>query len=208
MTEVREILPVDRPVSGTIRPPGSKSLTNRALVVAALAEGTSHLTGVLDSRDTFVMIDSQAILGPYPDAPEGLLRSQGADIYPRDDPERADDIEGALGDGSPFAQTYGYFARGVGPETATPPTGWQDRLVAVPIPPRVGSERVPVAYCLEPHDLVLAKCAAGRERDWEFAAEAIAAGLVDIEILLQRVDQVPVDEERVARIAAWLRARA
>jgi 3-phosphoshikimate 1-carboxyvinyltransferase len=63
MTDVREIFPVDRPVSGTIRPPGSKSLTNRALVIAALAEGTSHLTGVLDSRDTFVMIDSLQRLG-------------------------------------------------------------------------------------------------------------------------------------------------
>ncbi|MBC8115809.1 MAG: 3-phosphoshikimate 1-carboxyvinyltransferase, partial [Candidatus Saccharimonas sp.] len=48
MTDVLTIQPVDRPVSGTIRPPGSKSLTNRALVVAALAEGTSRLTGVLD----------------------------------------------------------------------------------------------------------------------------------------------------------------
>ena len=63
MTEVLAIQPVDRPVSGTIRPPGSKSLTNRSLVVAALAEGTSRLTGVLDSRDTQVMIDSLRRLG-------------------------------------------------------------------------------------------------------------------------------------------------
>ena len=63
MTDTREMFPVDRPVSGTIRPPGSKSLTNRALIVAALAEGTSRLTGVLDSRDTQVMIDSLRRLG-------------------------------------------------------------------------------------------------------------------------------------------------
>lgn len=63
MTEFRAIQPVTRPVSGTIRPPGSKSLTNRALIVAALAEGTSRLTGVLDSRDTQVMIDSLRRLG-------------------------------------------------------------------------------------------------------------------------------------------------
>ena len=63
MTDTREIVPVNRPVIGTIRPPGSKSLTNRALVVAALAEGTSRLTGVLDSRDTQVMIDSLRRLG-------------------------------------------------------------------------------------------------------------------------------------------------
>src|SRR6478609_8082687 len=51
------IQPVSRPVHGSIRPPGSKSITNRALVCAALAEGTSTLTGALDSEDTRVMIN-------------------------------------------------------------------------------------------------------------------------------------------------------
>lgn len=55
--------PVGRPVFGAIRPPGSKSLTNRALVTAALASGVSRLTGVLKSRDTEVMIDSLKRLG-------------------------------------------------------------------------------------------------------------------------------------------------
>jgi 3-phosphoshikimate 1-carboxyvinyltransferase len=51
------------PVSGSIRPPGSKSITNRALVCAALAQGESTLTGALDSEDTRVMIDSLRTLG-------------------------------------------------------------------------------------------------------------------------------------------------
>jgi len=63
MTETQKIQPVCRPIVGSIRPPGSKSLTNRALVIAALAEGVSSLTGVLDSRDTEVMIDSLRRLG-------------------------------------------------------------------------------------------------------------------------------------------------
>lgn len=46
------------PVRGSIRPPGSKSITNRALVCAALAEGVSKLSGALESEDTEVMIDS------------------------------------------------------------------------------------------------------------------------------------------------------
>ena len=166
-------------------------------VIAAAAE----VTGL----DAFVVIGSQAILGPFPDAPAELLRSQEADIYPRDAPERADEIDGALGDGSPFALAYGYFAHGVGPQTATPPSGWQDRLIAVPVPPRRGSARRPVAYCIEPHDLILAKCAAGRERDWEFADEAIRAGLVDVAVLLARVGDLPVDAAHAARIRAWLR---
>ncbi len=63
MSELREIRPIIGPVNGSIRPPGSKSITNRALVVAALSQGTSYLTGVLDSRDTQVMIDSLRRLG-------------------------------------------------------------------------------------------------------------------------------------------------
>jgi 3-phosphoshikimate 1-carboxyvinyltransferase len=46
-----------------MRPPGSKSITNRALILAALADGTTNLTGVLDSQDTRVMIDSLERLG-------------------------------------------------------------------------------------------------------------------------------------------------
>ena len=54
--DVQEILPVDQPIRGTIRPPGSKSITNRAFVLAALADGPVTLTGVLDSQDTQVMV--------------------------------------------------------------------------------------------------------------------------------------------------------
>ena len=57
MTESMEIQPVAGPIRGRVRPPGSKSITNRALVCAALAEGVSTLTGALDSEDTRVMID-------------------------------------------------------------------------------------------------------------------------------------------------------
>ena len=57
------VLPVKAPVVGRIRPPGSKSITNRALILAALADGRSQLTGVLDSEDTRVMIEGLRALG-------------------------------------------------------------------------------------------------------------------------------------------------
>jgi 3-phosphoshikimate 1-carboxyvinyltransferase len=63
MTDPLEIAPLAHPIRGRIRPPGSKSITNRALVCAALAEGTSTLTGALDSDDTRVMIESLRRLG-------------------------------------------------------------------------------------------------------------------------------------------------
>lgn len=52
-----------QPLDATITPPGSKSITNRALVCAALASGKSTLTGALESDDTLVMIDSLKRLG-------------------------------------------------------------------------------------------------------------------------------------------------
>lgn len=59
---VVEIVP-GGPVVGTMRPPGSKSLTNRALICAALANGRSKLTDVLDSEDTRVMIAALQAVG-------------------------------------------------------------------------------------------------------------------------------------------------
>ncbi len=63
MSDSIEIQPVDGPLRATIRPPGSKSITNRALICAALAEGTSTLRGALHSDDTQVMIDGLRSLG-------------------------------------------------------------------------------------------------------------------------------------------------
>ena len=62
MPDKVEIAPVG-PLNCEVRPPGSKSITNRALVCAALADGNSLLTGVLESEDTEVMIDSLQKLG-------------------------------------------------------------------------------------------------------------------------------------------------
>lgn len=152
----------------------------------------------------FVVIGSQAILGPHPDAPPALLRSMEADIYPLMSPEKADLIDGALGDGSAFHRQFGYYAHGVGPETATAPSGWEERLVRVPVPPRPGSSGELNALCLEPHDLVLAKCAAGRERDWDFARDAIEAGLVDAAALVKGVDDMPLDQRRAMHVRKML----
>ncbi|MDG2385029.1 MAG: 3-phosphoshikimate 1-carboxyvinyltransferase [Pirellulaceae bacterium] len=69
---------VDR-VVGSIRPPGSKSITNRALVCAALGRGESTLRGALDSDDTRVMIDGLNQLGirVTNEADRTLLRVKG-----------------------------------------------------------------------------------------------------------------------------------
>ncbi|MCP4191926.1 MAG: 3-phosphoshikimate 1-carboxyvinyltransferase [Planctomycetaceae bacterium] len=72
-------IPIVNRVVGSIRPPGSKSITNRALVCAALGQGESTLQGALDSDDTRVMIDGLNQLGirVTTEADRTLLRVTG-----------------------------------------------------------------------------------------------------------------------------------
>jgi 3-phosphoshikimate 1-carboxyvinyltransferase len=64
------ILPPGKPLSGRAMPPGSKSITNRALLLAGLAEGTSRLTGALRSDDTRYMADALRAMGVAVDEPD------------------------------------------------------------------------------------------------------------------------------------------
>lgn len=63
LPDVLSLRPQKGPLSGSVRPPGSKSYTNRALVLAALAPGTSTLDGALFSDDTLHMARGIAALG-------------------------------------------------------------------------------------------------------------------------------------------------
>lgn len=69
--------------------------------------------GAIAKDDEIVVIGSQSVLGQFPKAPVALLASMEADVYPRNHPERADLIDGSIGEDSRFHETYGYYARGV-----------------------------------------------------------------------------------------------
>lgn len=63
LPDVLTITPRSAPLDATVRPPGSKSITNRALLCAALAPGRSRLTGVLFADDTRAMLGAIEALG-------------------------------------------------------------------------------------------------------------------------------------------------
>jgi 3-phosphoshikimate 1-carboxyvinyltransferase len=63
LPDLIEIVPLDKPVRAEITVPGSKSITNRALILAALADGEVTLTGALWSEDTQVMAEALKKLG-------------------------------------------------------------------------------------------------------------------------------------------------
>jgi len=64
------ILPPAAPLRGRVVPPGSKSITNRALLLAALAKGTSRLSGALKSLDTELMARALRQMGVAVDEPD------------------------------------------------------------------------------------------------------------------------------------------
>jgi len=150
-----------------------------------------------------LVIGSQAILGAYEDdeLPAAVRMSMEADIAFLDDPDRskADQVEGAIGEMSTFHETNHVYAEGVHVNVAELPAGWRDRLVrwelesSQPADPRF----------VEPHDLVVTKLAAGREKDLEFAASLLDCGLVHLDVLVKRAALLPRSSSRVT---GWLKA--
>jgi hypothetical protein len=104
-----------------------------------------------------------------------------------------------MGDGSAFHESYGYYAHTVGPETLVAPAGWQGRLIRIEVQAAQRKTGTVSAWCLEKHDLLLSKLAAGREHDLDFVDAAIEAGLVDTEQLWLGVDLLPESDRETVR---------
>ena len=160
--------------------------------------------GAITGADEIIVIGSQAILAARPDAPPSLLRSAEADLFTFRDPKDSDLIDGSIGEGSPFHETFGYYARGVWLDTATLPEGWQSRM----IPIRNANTRDVTGLCLEPHDLAVSKLAAGREKDREFLVEMCRHHMLDSALMLERIARLPLaDEEKQQLVERWNRIR-
>lgn len=165
----------------------------------AQLEHVIRAASAIAQDDELVIIGSQAILGAHPDAPGELCLSADVDLYPRHKPELADLIDGSIGEISPFHESFGYYAQGVGPETAILPAGWEARLVPV----RAGAA---TGLCLDPHDLFVSKYAAGRPKDRDYLRAAIRTGLAHRDTVLARLATTPLDDTRRASVRATVEA--
>ena len=146
--------------------------------------------GSILGETEILVIGSQAIHGSISgDLPAEAQRSIEVDIVAFDDADarKADLIDGSIGEASAFHATFGYYAEGVSETTAVLPAGWRDRLVRYESPMTNGV----VAWCLDLHDLWLAKAVAGRPKDYEFCRALANEGLVDQETLQTRLGRVP-----------------
>ena len=162
----------------------------------AQLEHIIRAAGTIADDNDIVVIGSQAILGEFPNAPEELLVSNEADVYPRARTERSDLIDGTIGEGSPFQREFGYYAHGVDETTAVLPDGWRERLVLI----TGENTRFVRGWCLEVHDLAIAKYAAGREKDLEFTAALARHGMVFCEVLYQRLAATRMDSQLRERV--------
>ncbi len=90
--EELEVTPLERPPDATIRVPGSKSVTNRALIIAALADGHSRILNPLFSDDSYWLMDALVRLGidvradgergeVYVSGQSGVIRTSGTDLF-------------------------------------------------------------------------------------------------------------------------------
>ena len=157
-----------------------------------------------------LVIGSQAILGAYTEdaLPPEAFSSIEVDLAFLDDArdELADRVDGAIGELSSFHETFGYYAQGVSVSTAILPPGWRDRLIVLDTPGTAPGR----GLCLEPHDLVVSKLVAFRDKDREFAAALLRAGLIDPRIIEARIavlDLPPAIQERVGDWLGAIRSR-
>lgn len=170
--------------------------------LAHILRAACNITG---DKDVLV-IGSQSILGSYDedDLPSPATASMEVDIAFLDDPERrkADDVEGAIGEMSPFHQANGMYAEGVHIDTAAYlPSGWRDRLITWPLQ----SSKPADPHFLDPYDLAISKVAAGRAKDRAFVDALIRAGVLDVGALQERATLLPEEHELVRRrIDAYL----
>jgi hypothetical protein len=144
-----------------------------------------------------LVIGSQSVLGAFE-----ATASMEVDVAFFDDPDdrKADQVDGAIGELSPFHEMNGYYAQGVSVSTATLPHGWRDRLILV----ESRSTQPGRGYTLEPHDCVVSKLVAGREKDYAFALALIRGRLVDPATVAERIEMVKVHPRVLERLRRWI----
>ena len=151
-------------------------------------EHAIRAAGAILGDSEVLVIGSQAIHASIDYRLDEAERSIEVDVSGLNDPDgsKADLIDGSIGELSIFQETYGYYAQGVTPQTATLADGWRDRLIPYLTP---GTNGV-TAFCLEPHDLWISKAVAGRPKDREFCQALIERKLVEVKMLRQRLEMI------------------
>jgi hypothetical protein len=139
----------------------------------------------ITGETNFIIIGSQSLHGKGINV-DDLRMSAEADIYVADN-EQKTELLNAIGEGSQFHETFGYYADPVDKRTAVLPKKWKSRLVNLP-PGNTGGAQ---GLCLDPHDMAVSKYIAGRDKD--LLEALVGKGLLSHETLLERLAETTVD---------------
>ncbi|MGH8706528.1 MAG: DUF6036 family nucleotidyltransferase [Burkholderiales bacterium] len=141
----------------------------------------------LTNHSEFVVIGSLSILGIVQgeNIPPQMLMSIDVDCYTRADPGRIFELEEALGKGSAFEATNGYYLDPISPDLPMLPEQWGPRLIPV------GLDEGIVVYFLEPNDAAVSKYARGDPRDRQWIRAGLEAGILSAPIIESRFRQTP-----------------
>ena len=140
----------------------------------------------ISGETTFVLIGTGAVIAQLRTVPLALMTTRELDVYAphADDPDRVSDlIDGSIGEGSSFDETFGYYAHGIGPATATLPKGWEARAK------EITWASAPGVTCICPavDDIALSKICAWREKDVTWLRAAFQVGVLDLASIRNRV---------------------
>lgn len=164
---------------------------------------------ILTGDRDFVVVGSQSIHGAFHDVllPPDTTFSREADVMPLEDRDgdKMWRLSCVAGEETPFEQVYKLAIDGVDRTTSVLPSGWTGRLI--PLEATAEDGEVVIGWCLEPHDLAVAKLVAGRDKDYRFVRAAIEASLVSPRLCLERMSHVAVEGPKAGRLEAareWL----
>jgi hypothetical protein len=176
-------------------------LDDIALLLSAAREQILH--------SDYVVIGSISVIASSLNhkIPPRMLMSNDFDCYPINDPVRAFDLTGTLGEGSTFHKANGFYLDPVSPSLATLPTDWESRLNVLKLNNGI------TLRCLDPDDAAISKYARGEPRDREWIRAGIEQSIISTDIVRQRLKEtIFLDgEEETAAIklfeedAAWFK---
>lgn len=130
--------------------------------------------------------------GKYPDLPDTILLSQEVDIIAKNNVEKTEFLN-VIGIDSIFHEENGYYADPVNFDTAILPKKWKNRLVNLKIDTDVAGAKV---YCIEPHDLVVSKLAANREKDRVLIRSLLIKKLISELVVHRRIEETDVNNDK------------
>jgi hypothetical protein len=120
----------------------------------------------------FVIVGSLSAVGASTDPPERMVQSIDVDLFPKLDPERLEEINSRVGEGSDFHIEHGYYADALSPATLSLPAQWEARLIQMPLAGGV------TAWFLDPNDAAASKLVRGAQNDLEWVDAGLRAGIL------------------------------